>query len=496
MSKINDLIAAIGLTLLNGILLFIINRVFSDTLGQEYLGLYKLFSQLISYLNLADLGLSIAAITLLYAPIKEKNTSKIANIMYSTIRLYKLIFASFFILGILSNLALPILVDINVSLDIYMSWSGYILITAISYISAPYAILLTADGKYGYVQLLRGCVKIVTSLVQILVLYKTESFLCFIFVAVTLSSIEFLIFNYKFRKEYNNLILNIKKESKKNDELFKRTKLLAVHKIASTLVFNTDLIVISKFLGLMTVAKFASYQMIFQFCTLILNSMLNVLKPIIGRVKTQKNDMDMYLIWRDLFKIFNVIALISVSFMFVTMEPLIKLWMGGEYIINKIILVLMLLNFYIAIVRMPLDIIKESYGKFEDVNLAILEGVMNLFLSVLLVYTYGLAGVVIGTLLTNIVVIMFLKPNFVFKHCLNVDVSIYLKDIFCIIIMSFTFMIIIILALNNVSMGNELYDFFEATFFRVLILLLFSFLIVRLFFWSSLNNVVRIINGS
>ncbi|EHZ2591257.1 hypothetical protein K5N19_001966 [Vibrio parahaemolyticus] len=496
MSKINDVIAAIGLTLLNGILLFIINRVFSDTLGQEYLGLYKLFSQLISYLNLADLGLSIAAITLLYAPIKENNTSKIANIMYSTMRLYKLIFVLFFSLGIVSNIALPFLVDINVGFDIYMSWSAYVFITAISYISAPYAILLTADGKYGYVQLLRGCVKIATSLVQILVLYKTESFLYFIFVAVTLSSVEFLVFNYKFKKEYDKLIVCIQKENKKNDELFKRTKLLAVHKVASTLVFNTDLIVISKFIGLTTVAQFASYQMIFQFCTLILNSILNVLRPIIGRVKTQKNDRDMYLIWRDLFKIFNIVAIINVGFIFVTMEPFIKLWMGSEYIINHAILVWMLLNFYISIIRMPLDIIKESYGKFEDVNLAILEGVMNLFLSIILVYTCGLAGVVIGTLLTNVVVIMFLKPKFVFDNCLNVEMSIYLKDIFRIITMSFTFMIIIIVVLNNVSMGNELYDFFEATLCRVFILLMFSFLIVRLFFWGAFNNVVRIINGS
>ncbi|MGL4450619.1 MAG: hypothetical protein ACRCTZ_05460, partial [Sarcina sp.] len=52
---------------------------------------------------------------------------------------------------------------------------------------------------------------------------------------------------------------------------------------------------------------------------------------------------------------------------------------------------------------------------------------INLILSLILVYYIGINGVIIGTIASNIIIILLIKPILVFKVCFNENWKSYLK---------------------------------------------------------------------
>ena len=79
-SLINMLTGVAGYAI-NTIVGFVCRIVFVRVLSAEYLGVSGLFSNILSVLSLAELGISSAIIYALYKPIAEDNKEKIASIM-------------------------------------------------------------------------------------------------------------------------------------------------------------------------------------------------------------------------------------------------------------------------------------------------------------------------------------------------------------------------------------------------------------------------------
>ena len=76
-----NLVFAVSGHILLILLTFISRTVFIRTLGSTYLGINGLFANIISFLNLAELGLGSAIAFSLYKPIKDNDTARIASIM-------------------------------------------------------------------------------------------------------------------------------------------------------------------------------------------------------------------------------------------------------------------------------------------------------------------------------------------------------------------------------------------------------------------------------
>ena len=64
--------SSIGAQLIVMIMNFVVRTVFISTLGKEYLGINGLFSNILSLLSLAELGVGSAILFKLYEPISKK----------------------------------------------------------------------------------------------------------------------------------------------------------------------------------------------------------------------------------------------------------------------------------------------------------------------------------------------------------------------------------------------------------------------------------------
>ena len=78
---------------------FIRIKVILDILGNDTLGIYQLFGQLLAYVSLADLGLTTAVIYSLYEPIFHKDHKRINSILSGTKKVFNYIFIIMLIIG-------------------------------------------------------------------------------------------------------------------------------------------------------------------------------------------------------------------------------------------------------------------------------------------------------------------------------------------------------------------------------------------------------------
>ncbi len=413
-----------SITICNGIILFLVNRYFAFYLGIQNLGLMKLFTQLLAYLNLAEIGLASASTYALYKPLVEKNHKQISVVINTITLLYNKIFLFILLIGLLLNPIIPFFIkDKMVDKNIYLYWSLYVTSTALSYSFIKYSILFTADQKFGFVRLVQGGSKIFCQLLQVLVIVKLKSFLIFILLLILDNIIQYIFYKTHYKKYYSYVF----KTEIKDKSITKNLKNLFWHKLAGLVVFNTDLILISKFISLEIVGIYASYQMIVQMIMTALSIILNVLKPKVGKFIAENNKENIFNYWKGL----NILSLFSsILFSFCTynlINNFIILWLGKEFILPKLTVFLIMINLFIQSFRSILDIFKEGSGFFDDIQLPISEAVINFIVSLILVQYMGLDGVIIGTIISNILIISITRPIMVFKRCFDKNVKDYIK---------------------------------------------------------------------
>ena len=91
---------------LQTILGFIVRKILIDCLGNDVLGYNAVFSNILTILNLTELGVGIAANGFLYKAISENNTQEISAISFVLKKIYRLIIGGIFVLGIIISIFL------------------------------------------------------------------------------------------------------------------------------------------------------------------------------------------------------------------------------------------------------------------------------------------------------------------------------------------------------------------------------------------------------
>ena len=89
---------------------FVVKTVFIYALGSEYLGVNGLFSNIITMLSLADLGIGVAIPYSLYKPLSEKNNEKIKTLMNFYKKIYNIIGIVVLLIGLSITPFLPLLI--------------------------------------------------------------------------------------------------------------------------------------------------------------------------------------------------------------------------------------------------------------------------------------------------------------------------------------------------------------------------------------------------
>lgn len=446
------------ITLSIGLLTFVVNKYFSEYMGAKELGLMRLFTQMITYLSLAELGLGTASTYALYKPLADKDINKV-NIIISTIgSLYKKIGIFILVIGLLLNPIIPFFIkDKFLSGNIYLYWSLYVLNTAFTYSFAKYNILFTADQNFKLVRIIQGISRITSQCLQIFILLKYRSFTGFILLLILENLIQYIFYIQHYKKNYSYIKYVEDRSISLKKDLFN----LFFHKIAGLIIFNTDYIIISKFISLTMVGIYSSYLIVVSIISTIIRILTNVISPKIGNYISKNNKEKIFKLWKKINIIFVFLGIIFTYMTFKLINSFIYLWIGKEYLLGTITVILIMINLFIIIIRIMTDIFKNGCGFFSDIHLPILEGIINLILSLILVQYLGINGVIIGTVASNIIIILIAKPILVFKECFDKDWKVYIKILLEYLILSTIVIFISEFIVNKFIEFNNIITWFD-----------------------------------
>lgn len=412
-------------TLSIGLYQFVINRYFVDALGVDTLGLMRLFTQLLGYLNLADLGIASASAYALYKPLAEKDYERVGIIMNTMRNFYTRVAIFVLILGFPFMISLGYITNNNsLPVSVYVAWLLYVVNLSINYLFARYSVLFTADQQFSYVRIVQGVGKLVSCTLQLIAIVFVQSFTLFCLAMLIENLFSAVIYIKRYRDNYRY----IPEMQEKDKGILADIKNLFWHRIATIIVFNTDYLVLSKFTSLKVVGQYSTYLIVTQMVMMIVNIIVPAISPAIGAFIATSSKRDVYKQWQQYNVLFFYIAGGASLMCVFLIQPFIALWMGEHFLLSTVTMCLIIANMYMTIARQATATFKANAGFFDDIYVPIGEALTNLVMSLILVQYIGVNGVVIGTVLSNLIFVHVIQPVLVFNRCYDLSLKHYLSD--------------------------------------------------------------------
>lgn len=452
---------------------FIVRRVFLNSLGSELLGLSSLYTNIISYLSIVEMGIGSAIIFSLYKPFSEGNKVKIKGYLNYYSKFYKLAGVVILLLGIIIMPFLDIFIKGNINIiDARKYFLLFLINTFISYMFS-YKLCILNVAQEGYkVSIATAISKIVISILQSIFLIIYPNFYYYIFIQISINIIYFISLNlyidikFKWLKSTNGKIEENEKKS-----LAQNVKALFLHKIGSIVVFGTDNLLISAFINLVTVTRYNSYNMIISAIQGIITTAMNAITPSVGNLLVEEDRIRAYKIHKQLFFVnFWVVSFICIS-LYNTITQFIIIWLGNDQVINNFTIAIIIINLYFLLMRSSVEVFKNASGNYsQDKYSSIIESIINLVFSIVFVNLIGLPGIFLGTLISNLSIIFWIKPQITYKYVFNIPLIRYFKMYFKYIFIAIIPLIITNILTSRIKDSSNIFCFLLNCFINIIII--------------------------
>lgn len=412
---------------------FILRTVFINHLGDTLNGINDLYTGILSVLSLAELGVGTALNYSLYGPVARKDYEKIKSYMQLYKKAYRVIGLVIAVIGLAISPFLPYLVKqpqgVSVR-DLTLYYFIFLFNTVSTYFVAYKYSLAYAEQK-NYIQTNTITItKMITVTLQIAVIVTTRNFYLYLLTAAAVELIQKIFISWYLNRLYPYLKdKNVKKLSKEETgEVVTKTKALVFHKVGDVARLQTDSMIISAFINVTLVGFVGNYNMILNsvanFVNIIFNSVLSSFGNLIA---TESKDKQY-----SVFKVYRFFACWIYGFsavgFFLLLTPFIVIWQGPEKVLAAGAVACILIDYYFKGDRIVLSNFKTAAGVFEqDKYLALIQGVVNLILSIVLVQKIGLVGIYIGTIVSGLIA-NITKPFIIYKVCFEKSVKTYFLD--------------------------------------------------------------------
>lgn len=423
-SRTNNSLRNITLALLNQglvtILTFITRTVLVKELGAEYVGVNGLFTNIISVLSLAELGINLAIPYSLYKPLAENDQKKINILMRLYSRIYMTIGVVVLFLGTAITPFLELFVNQmpNIS-EIRIIYLLFVLNSGISYFWAYKGLLITSDQKAFVLTKINNNTSIVLAVLQCIFLCVTQSFIVYLLCNTAVTIIKNFCISHECDKRYPYLSEKIKDRLTKEElgEIKKNIFSVCLYRIGTVLLNSTDGIILSKFISVAVNGYYSNYTMITNALNSVLSQISNGIVASIGNATaTESREYNHTLFKRLDFVNYWIYGVCTIC-LWVLMNPFVDLWIGENYRLDYITVWAISMNFYVLGMLGINSAFRNTYGlfwygKFRPIVMA----AINISLDIILVRTMGVFGVVFATLIARLLTTVWYDPYIVFKH--------------------------------------------------------------------------------
>ncbi|MCI8375970.1 MAG: transporter [Lachnospiraceae bacterium] len=384
----------------------------------EYLGINGLFAEILQMLSLADLGFGTAMVYSFYKPLAEGDEHKIAALVGYYRRIYTYIALSVAAIGLM---VVPFLdVIVNTEQEVPFLEVYYLLNlanTVRSYLFVYKTSLITADQKQYVISKYNAIWSMANVLAQILVLLLFKNYICYVAVSVIIGLANNIHISYKADQLYPLMKKKAELAKEEKKKIFQNIKSVFIYKLSGTLLNATDNTLISIMLGTIWVGYYSNYNLVLYYLNLFIGIIFTSVTASIGNLIVEETEEKRYQVFESLQVISYMICGIAAPCLLFLLEDFICIWLGPEFIADKLLLIAIVLNFYLGAVLRPIWSYREATGLYRKTKYVMLcTAALNLILSIWWGKVLGLAGIVFASAASRVMTYIWYEPYLLFKE--------------------------------------------------------------------------------
>lgn len=401
---------------------FVTRTVFIYTLGKSYLGISGLFSNILSVLNLTELGLGTAIVYSLYKPIAENDEEKILAIMTLYKKAYRVIGLFITVAGVCIIPFLPYLTKgkgniINVPIVFLL----YLSQTVSSYLFFAYRrTLFSANQKQYVISTVSTIIRIIGSILEIVALVLFKNFYVYVALGVVTSIVTNLVLAFFSKKQFAflNRKPTVKLTKQEISEIKKNVLGTSIYKVCGVVTNSTSNILISALINVDMVGIYSNYILFTSYIQTFLGLAFNGLSASIGNLYVTGTKEHNEFVFKCVNLLnFWLFGFCSIAF-YALVDPFIIIWLrSSEYWLSSSTVFLMFV--YLALVGLQYSV--KNYrnacglmakGKYRPIATII----VNLAISILLGKLIGLNGIVLGSIIAHITTLFWYDPILIYRE--------------------------------------------------------------------------------
>jgi len=413
----------------------LVRRIFIKSLGMELNGLNSLFISIVGFLSVAELGVGSAITFCMYEPIVNGEKEKIAALYRLFKKAYVIIGLTVFILGLFVTPLLPYFIksDAELNANIYLCFFIFLLSVVLGYgFNARLSLISAYKNNYAStaIQSAGLLFQYVLQTVALTLAGSLEIYFACTVIAALLQYFLSVLLSCRMhgdviRAEPRELTMDELSSVKSN------VKAMLMHKIGGALVNSTDNMIISAFVGVGVLGVYTNYAVIVNSVLGILTLAFSSLSSVIGHSFAASRDRTVEY-YKNFYSANYALGVVFFLGFYAVSDYLVKYLFDTDEIMGRAVVYVMTLNYFIQFLRQSTLTFRDGTGTFyRDRYKPALEGGLNLILSIALAVImggglgeeYGVIGVIIATVITNLLICHTVEPYVLFKYAFKMSVK-------------------------------------------------------------------------
>ena len=445
-----NIIAGTGYQMFSIVMNFVSRTIFIHMLGSGFLGVDGLFSNILSVLSLAELGVGTAMNYCLYEPLAKGDKSKIAALTQYFKVIYRIIACVVFVLGISVVPFLKYIVNLENAIPrLSLYYILFLADTVVSYLCTYKTAILSADQKNYILQVFRACFDIIRIVTQILVLLIYKNYFMYLVIQITCSILMNIITARFAEKQYPFIKLRVTPLGKEERVgIWSNIRAMFSYKIGGVILNNTDQLLISILVSTECVGLYSNYYLPIKSVMGITSAVFIAVQSSVGNLAVEKNEKRQYEIIQILDSAsFWLYGIFTVGFC-VMLQDFIALWLGDKYFLSNSLVYIISITYYLTGLLYPIWCYRETVGLFQHTkNIMFYAAAVNVILSIVLGIQFGIEGILAATVVARLLTNVWYEPYKLFHMFFKRPVfTYYLHKV-----VEGAILVILVIAINYIS---------------------------------------------
>ena len=403
---------------------FVSRTIFVKVLGSEYLGVNSLFTEILTMLSFAELGIGNAMVFSLYKPLAEKDQNKIKSLMKLYARCYQTIGIVIAVLGVCVVPFLDRIVgDVSyVKEDITLLYLLFLLNSVLSYFFVYKKSLIIADQRNYIVEIYQQVFYAIQVAVQSVFLILTKEFIPYLLIVITCTFLNNFFVAKRADKMYPYLREKNVDKLKKTElnGIVENVKALVVYKVGGILLESTSSLFISTLINVVTVGLYANYKLVVNIFKTIGSNVMNSIIASVGNLNAVASSEKKLSVFKEIFYLNVWFFGFTAVGLCVFLTDFIGIWLGDGFAIGFDAVFAACVYYYVSNMHYPCFTYRTTAGLFVlGKYVPVLASVISLVLSYVLGTIGGLTGILWASVFARVFSYEIIDPVIIYKRVLN-----------------------------------------------------------------------------